>query len=386
MKAVDLENNANKTQSIGLVPDSDQGQVNKKLQTSTGITSNTSAQIKMSPLYTPDLQMKCAECEAEEEEKLQMKPEADGKTIAGGAGDSGISNQIQAKLEIGAPDDKYEREADTVADMVMRMPASNSLQMKCEECQSEEKSNVYPPIHAADDNTIQRAVQEQDIENGVQQFSTHCGWLDWPHADPLNSMHIIQEVRSAHTGHRFTARWNGSLHSASLEVEILSDLANAGADLQNSVSLGIFQALSYLFEASQIDVEVISDMIPILGYRSSFSVEDLPSNLIGFYRAINGLSQEDVCRACWCWDRQSSLDRFNSDNESGVLEPENYTFRASEYGRGGQWPAEFSSIQPSTEGIHWRAVDRQIRNTFTLGRTIGRGVLNNTRPTMPVMF
>ncbi len=29
---------------------------------------------------------------------------------------------IQAKLKIGAPDDKYEQEADRVADQVMRMP------------------------------------------------------------------------------------------------------------------------------------------------------------------------------------------------------------------------------------------------------------------------
>jgi hypothetical protein len=30
---------------------------------------------------------------------------------------------VQAKLRVGAPDDAYEREADAVADRVMRMPA-----------------------------------------------------------------------------------------------------------------------------------------------------------------------------------------------------------------------------------------------------------------------
>ncbi|MDH3974166.1 MAG: hypothetical protein OEV42_07790 [Deltaproteobacteria bacterium] len=33
------------------------------------------------------------------------------------------SGQLQAKLKIGAPNDKYEREADSIADGVMRMPA-----------------------------------------------------------------------------------------------------------------------------------------------------------------------------------------------------------------------------------------------------------------------
>ncbi len=32
------------------------------------------------------------------------------------------SHRLQAKLKIGAPDDKYEQEADQVADQVMRMP------------------------------------------------------------------------------------------------------------------------------------------------------------------------------------------------------------------------------------------------------------------------
>jgi hypothetical protein len=36
---------------------------------------------------------------------------------------------VQPKLEIGAPDDEYEREADRVADQVMRMP-DPSIRMK----------------------------------------------------------------------------------------------------------------------------------------------------------------------------------------------------------------------------------------------------------------
>lgn len=36
---------------------------------------------------------------------------------------AGTSAPIQAKLKIGQPNDKYEREADAIADKVMRMPA-----------------------------------------------------------------------------------------------------------------------------------------------------------------------------------------------------------------------------------------------------------------------
>jgi len=58
------------------------------------------------------------------------------------------SHGIQAKLEIGAVDDPPEREADHVAERVMRMPASFShdaaagtLQRKCTECKEEEEEH-----------------------------------------------------------------------------------------------------------------------------------------------------------------------------------------------------------------------------------------------------
>jgi uncharacterized protein DUF4157 len=56
------------------------------------------------------------------------------------------SHDIHAKLEIGAVDDPLEREADYVADRVMRMPdssvrdaAAGTLQRKCTECKEEEE-------------------------------------------------------------------------------------------------------------------------------------------------------------------------------------------------------------------------------------------------------
>lgn len=62
---------------------------------------------------------------------------------------------IQRRLEIGRPDDKYEKEADAVADQVMRMPSSggvqmkpadkkHGIQMKCTKCEEEEKLQMKP--------------------------------------------------------------------------------------------------------------------------------------------------------------------------------------------------------------------------------------------------
>lgn len=49
---------------------------------------------------------------------------------------------VQAKLTVGAADDPYEKEADNVADKVMRMPDQNFVQLKCAHCEEEEKKQV----------------------------------------------------------------------------------------------------------------------------------------------------------------------------------------------------------------------------------------------------
>ncbi|TAL46291.1 MAG: DUF4157 domain-containing protein, partial [Chitinophagaceae bacterium] len=48
----------------------------------------------------------------------------------------------QAKLTVGTPDDPYEKEADVMADKVMRMPGQNFVQRKCAECEKEEEEKL----------------------------------------------------------------------------------------------------------------------------------------------------------------------------------------------------------------------------------------------------
>ncbi len=49
---------------------------------------------------------------------------------------------IQAKLSVGEPNDKYEKQADAIADKVMTMPEQNFVQRKCAHCEEEEKKQV----------------------------------------------------------------------------------------------------------------------------------------------------------------------------------------------------------------------------------------------------
>lgn len=51
---------------------------------------------------------------------------------------------LQPKLTVGAPDDPFEKEADSVADKVMRMPEQSFIQRKCAACEDEERVQRKP--------------------------------------------------------------------------------------------------------------------------------------------------------------------------------------------------------------------------------------------------
>ncbi len=54
---------------------------------------------------------------------------------------------IQTKLTVGAPDDPYEKEADAMADKVMRMPEHSFVQRKCAECSEEDEKQVQRKVN-----------------------------------------------------------------------------------------------------------------------------------------------------------------------------------------------------------------------------------------------
>ncbi len=76
------------------------------------------------------------------------------------------SGAIQAKLRIGQPNDKYEQEADRVADQVMRMPEPR-VQRQSEEEEGEEAIQSKPLTEQITP-LIQRQVEEEDEEEPVQ--------------------------------------------------------------------------------------------------------------------------------------------------------------------------------------------------------------------------
>lgn len=108
-------------------------------------------------------------------------------------------------------------------------------------------------------------------------------------------------------------------------------------DEVRKVALSVFMIQSQAFESLQGWTDVIAG--------SSFSEEDLPSNLISFYRAAEGYSSVEVREICDAWDEERSLEKLEGYNFT-----RNRSFKPPNLPPGGQWPQEFESITPAAPG------------------------------------
>lgn len=83
--------------------------------------------------------------------------------------DSFSGTRLQPKLKIGQPGDKYEQEADAVADRVMRMGVTDTMQMEPEE---EEESLQMKPVN---DQLVQMKCRECEEEEEMLQAKSDSG-------------------------------------------------------------------------------------------------------------------------------------------------------------------------------------------------------------------
>jgi hypothetical protein len=87
---------------------------------------------------------------------------------------------VQTKLKIGQPDDKYEREADRIADMVMSMPEPRVQRQVGPEAEEEDETVQTKPLTAQITPLVQRQVEpeeEEEQEKLIQAKLTKDAWL-----------------------------------------------------------------------------------------------------------------------------------------------------------------------------------------------------------------
>lgn len=86
----------------------------------------------------------------------------------------------QPKLTVGAPDDAFEREADEVAEQVMRMPETG-VQRMCAECREDEAKvrraeqvNVPTPQTTLDEEEVRRKALPSGTGGGLEDAASHA--------------------------------------------------------------------------------------------------------------------------------------------------------------------------------------------------------------------
>jgi len=201
-----------------------------------------------------------------------------------------------------------------------------------------------------DSGVLARVPTRAGVEKEDYSFSTNCGWIDWGHANPGFAKKLIASVQAASdalapgatpaadagttTSPAMQASKAGVVFSsASMTVKLARTLT---PDEVIAVSLSLFKNISIIFEVQQIWTDWASG--------SAFSQEDLPSNLISFYRAAKGYSQGDIKGFCASQGKDASLQEFDARHDF----KKNKTF--DPIGATGPWPAELSSIDEKVGG------------------------------------
>ncbi len=216
-------------------------------------------------------------------------------------------------------------------------------------------------------DTIQRVPTESGINSNRYLYSTNCGWIDWSHAGPGLPRQLIQAVKDASDriaagspapqavtapAMQSSVPYVGTvLSSVTPHFNVMRQLTPSEI---NQVALRVWQMQSLGFESLQNWTQSIGS--------SSFSEEDLTSNMIGFYRGIHGYSRSRIRQICGAWSKSRSVTHFRtySFTRWGSFVPPSLP-------TGGAWP--FTSITPAPlNGTMMSVPDATFSTTTSSGR------------------
>ena len=208
---------------------------------------------------------------------------------------------------------------------------------------------------------------EAAILKGKLVYTVNCGWIDTNHANPktirgnlgVGAGSLWSQV-SCETGNKsrlfgvdgYKVRYR---QDAAMDFKVIKAYPNITKEYfvkscltqceKEAVALAIFREVSLIFEAAQA-VAVWSS--------SSFSIEDLVSNLLGFYSVVRpGINYMKLCKPLTA-EQSLELYRMYPDTFS----KKNKTFRPVyfEYNQcgGARFPSELQRIVPAKKGILFR--------------------------------
>lgn len=203
--------------------------------------------------------------------------------------------------------------------------------------------------------------KREDIDGGRLIYTCNCGWVDLGHANPTRTSR-------PHVG--ALALWDqiksesgvSSEYDDGFQVIYTQDMGKWGVTAgetgyyfvkrglttvkQESIALAIFQEISLKFETMQ-------GSFPFGTFTSdsSFSQEDLVSNLIGFYRAVR--PQVDYLSLCQAVSKDASKAVWDAEGSVGSVKNKNFKpvfHTCTECATAPVFPPQLQAICPAVKG------------------------------------
>ena len=217
-----------------------------------------------------------------------------------------------------------------------------------------------------DRNDIIEGSQAASARYGLV-YTCKCGWIDLGHASPIGGAadlwrQIENETRKTskdNSGYRVEYKQSMSTPRV---LGMRFTMSEGGAfwirkgllpNEKKSVALAIFLEVTHAFESMQG-----SGIQSLKTSASSFSLEDLPSNILGFYRAV--APGPDYIRECVPVSKKASLAIWDSYGAVGSQKNQSTTkiklFPCSECGTTRKapefvdFPPFLSTITPTAKG------------------------------------
>jgi hypothetical protein len=221
-------------------------------------------------------------------------------------------------------------------------------------------------------------------------YTRRCGWVDWGHALPFSAEDLKKQIDTEQSGLATIDRLQITLDGApayvvsygqemgrfNIKVSAVAHWVvrkGLSREQRRSAALGIYMAASHRFERLQ------GDLPYSLVSNSSYSLEDLVSNLIGFYAEFEKVPIARMRTICGEVSVDESLHIWDTYLPDGVggMKNRSFTPRLFPTTEGVRSPADTSfppllqTIRPSTAGHDWVAVS---------GRFIDGRLVNSGRP------
>ena len=228
-------------------------------------------------------------------------------------------------------------------------------------------------------------------------YTCNCGWVDWGHALPGSALELKRQTDNEKPGLSILKKVDVTLEGDPAYILVYGQAMGAGPirvstrrhwivkkNLTNpqkmSAALGIFLNASFRFERLQGAFP-----FSIVSGASSFSPEDLVSNLIGFFSAYKSIPQVQMRKICGevsvdesyrVWDEHLPNGLSGLRNRS----PRPILFPCPECKGNNAFPSVLTSVKPMNAGTNWvrlkkRFIDGRIVNARRAINVTSQGIV-----------